>query len=268
MEFNLSTDIVKAIPKAIVFNYEELKTEVAESIEPYKAMVVTENDISNAKTDRAKLNKLKTALNDKKKEVKAQYIEPYSTFENQIKDIISIIDDGINNIDKQVKAIDEKEIGKKWKQIEQYYEEIIGSYWDMLPIETIVNPKWKNKGCSMSEIKEEMDAKVHHFDTDIKSIMASDIANKNVVIGYYADHPFDLGSAMLRANKSESQQNALKKAFGNHYKDTLSKLEEATNNDSNDTTKDLKVLFHDTTSDFRKEMKELCIKHDIFYEGI
>ena len=85
MEFNLSTDIKQSIPNAIVFNFEELKAELSEKIKPYETLAVTEDDLKSAKSDKATLNKLKKALNDKKVEVKKEYISPLENFEKLIK---------------------------------------------------------------------------------------------------------------------------------------------------------------------------------------
>ena len=69
MEFLIKTDL-NAIPQAIDFNFEEMKAELTEKLTAYNALVVTEDSIRDAKADKAKLNKLRTAVEDKRKEVK------------------------------------------------------------------------------------------------------------------------------------------------------------------------------------------------------
>ena len=54
------------IPDAISFNYDELKQELAEKVSMYETMVYTEEQIKEAKADKASLNKLKKALNDER----------------------------------------------------------------------------------------------------------------------------------------------------------------------------------------------------------
>ena len=48
--------------KEIRWNNEELKAEIAEKMQEYKSLAFTEETIKEAKADRAKLNKLRTAL--------------------------------------------------------------------------------------------------------------------------------------------------------------------------------------------------------------
>ena len=70
MEFQIRTDLA-VIPKTIEFNFAEIKKELAGNLEKYQNMVVTEDAIKDAKADRAKLNKLKEAIEKKRKEIKA-----------------------------------------------------------------------------------------------------------------------------------------------------------------------------------------------------
>ena len=55
-----------AIPDQIVWNFDELKTELAEKVREYEITIYSEDQIKEAKADRAALNKLKKALNDER----------------------------------------------------------------------------------------------------------------------------------------------------------------------------------------------------------
>ena len=54
------------LPEQITWNYDELKAELAEKVQKYETMVYTEDQVKDAKADRANLNKLKKALNDER----------------------------------------------------------------------------------------------------------------------------------------------------------------------------------------------------------
>ena len=77
--------------KAIEWNYEELKTELSQKLEDYKGLVYTEEQMKEAKADRAKLNTLATAIDSKRKEIKKQCLQPYEAFEAQIKDLLAVM---------------------------------------------------------------------------------------------------------------------------------------------------------------------------------
>ncbi|MCM1007773.1 MAG: DUF1351 domain-containing protein [Ruminococcus flavefaciens] len=62
-----STEI--SIPQEIE-NLEQLKAEIAPKMEQYRSLVVTEESVRSAKADRAKLNKLKKAVEDQRISIK------------------------------------------------------------------------------------------------------------------------------------------------------------------------------------------------------
>ena len=70
MQFVMNTDLSTALPKVIDFNYEELKAALDANLKRYNGIIVTEDGIKDAKEDKAKLNALKKAIEDKRKEVK------------------------------------------------------------------------------------------------------------------------------------------------------------------------------------------------------
>lgn len=54
------------LPEKISFNFEELKTELQAKTQHYETLVYTDDQIKEAKADRANLNRLKKALNDER----------------------------------------------------------------------------------------------------------------------------------------------------------------------------------------------------------
>ena len=63
-----------AVPEQITFNYEELKQELTEKVSMYETLVYTDDQIKQAKADKANLNKLKKALNDERIRREREYI--------------------------------------------------------------------------------------------------------------------------------------------------------------------------------------------------
>lgn len=69
MELTITTDL-KSIPTDIDFNFEELKSELADNLTYYNNLVIAdESGIKAAKSDKAKLNKLAEAIDNKRKEM-------------------------------------------------------------------------------------------------------------------------------------------------------------------------------------------------------
>ena len=77
MEFKMLTDL-SVLPQKIEFNFEELKADLIPKLDYYKNLVVSEDGIKEAKADKANLNKLAKAIDDKRKEVRLRTISSNS----------------------------------------------------------------------------------------------------------------------------------------------------------------------------------------------
>lgn len=111
-----------AVPEQITFNYEELKQELTEKVSMYETLVYTDDQIKQAKADKANLNKLKKALNDERIRREREYMQPFNDFKQKINEIIGIIDKPVAVIDKQVKEYEEKQKSEKMEAIKEYWD--------------------------------------------------------------------------------------------------------------------------------------------------
>ena len=103
MEFIVNTDLTTALPATIDFNFDAQKAWLEERLSYYNTLVVTEDAIKDAKADRAKLKKLREAMDTRRKEIKKEWMAPYSAFEAKVKELTSLIDQPIGAIDTQLK---------------------------------------------------------------------------------------------------------------------------------------------------------------------
>ena len=136
MELKIYNPTMDNALKHIDWNFEELKKEVTEKANVYKSLVYTDENIKEAKADRAALNKFSKALNDGKKDVKKMMLEPYSVFEGQVKELIAIVDEANANIDSQVKAYDQKKREEKLIKVEEIYDRTFASAEELKEILT------------------------------------------------------------------------------------------------------------------------------------
>ena len=158
MEFKIITDL-SVLPQVIETNGEELKAWLSEKLTQYNALVVTPETIKAAKDDKAKLSKLRTALEERRKEVKRQCMAPYEDFERKYKELLALIDEPIGKIDTQIKALDEQEQQEKYNRVKDYFGCCMSSSLDV-PIDVnfdrILNPKWKNKTIKADTLEKEI----------------------------------------------------------------------------------------------------------------
>lgn len=153
------------LPEKIDFNYEELKQELIEKCKTYETIVYTDENIKEAKSDRANLNKLKKALNDEKIRREKEYMVPFNTFKAQINEIIGIIDKPVALIDSQVKAFEEKQKQDKRAAIEELFVSI--GFQSFVKLDMIFNDKWLNTSTSLKSIEDEMKQMMSKFGNDI-----------------------------------------------------------------------------------------------------
>lgn len=160
------------LPAPISFNYEELKSELAVKLQTYETMVYTEDQVKEAKNDRARLNTLKKSLNDERLKREREYNEPFKVFKDRVNEIISMIDKPVAVIDKQIKAFEEDQKTEKRTQIGSLWENIEHPDWLTLP--RLFNEKWLNKTATIKSIELELIDKVAQINKDLETIKALD----------------------------------------------------------------------------------------------
>lgn len=156
--------------KSIDWNFDDLKKEITEKAGEYMNLVYSDDQIKEAKKDRAELNKFKKALDDKRKDVKSQVMNPYIAFETQIKELIGIVNKAVDNIDSQVKGYEEGLKQQKEEVCRKLYEKYIGDLNRIIPYEKVFNPKWLNKTYPEKAIIEDIQSLYKKVDQDLKVI--------------------------------------------------------------------------------------------------
>ncbi len=169
MEFKINTDL-SLIPKKIDFNAEELKSQLAERLGYYDSLVVTEDAIKDAKADRAALNKLKTAMESRRKEIKAACNEPYENFKRQYDEILSMIQKPINAIDRQIRAFDDKRKDEKLKAITEFWNQNVGECGSYVSFKQVFDTRWLNATYPMGDIHNAIMEAFIKTEDDIKAI--------------------------------------------------------------------------------------------------
>lgn len=156
------------IPEKISFNYEELKAELTEKVAFYETLVYTDDQVKDAKADRATLNKLKKTLNDERIRREKEYMQPFNEFKAQVNEIIGIIDKPIAVIDKQVKEFEDQKKAKKQKDIEELFAGM--GFQSFVTLEKIWDPKWLNASTSMKSIEEQMRSRMYQIGDDVLTL--------------------------------------------------------------------------------------------------
>lgn len=175
--------------KKIDWNYEELKQEITTRANDYKTLVYTDDNIKDAKSDRANLNKFIKVLDTKRKDVKKMMLEPYTEFEGQVKELIGIIGEANDNIDSQVKAYEQKKRDEKLVKVQEIYDGIFGDS-DLLSILTwdrVFKPTYLNATTTLKSIKTEM--------TELLERVTNEL---NIIDNDNGEYQFEMKEAYLK----------------------------------------------------------------------
>lgn len=213
MDFLVKTDL-RSFPKSIDFNFTEIKSELEEKLVKYKNLVVTEDGIKDAKADRAKLNKLATAIEDKRKEVKAICLAPYNDFEVKCKELVSLIKAPAVAIDTQVKEFENIEKEKKYNELKAYFDENVKELSEIVDFDKVINPKWGNVTQKIDTLKYEIGDTIDRIREELATIneQFADVPYKPAVISEYCKK-YDLSKTLVYAaqlkKEAEIQERAV-----------------------------------------------------------
>ena len=213
MEIQIYTPTQAQPLPPVEWNYAEVKQWVEDGLARYKGVVYDETQIANAKQDRANLNKLVAAIDTKRKEMKALYLQPYAEFEAQAKELTEMVKIQVAEIDAQVKAFDNFRKEEKLEKIKaEIYAPIVGNLAELIPYDGIHNPKWLNVTTSMASIGEEIARTVEKVTSGLKAIdqlnLAPDIAER--VKGVFLKN-FDLAEAIAEKERILAEREKLER---------------------------------------------------------
>ena len=170
-----------AVP--IVWNKEALKIGLQNALKKHKDVVYTEDKLPEAKSQRAKLNGLRTQLDDERKRVKNECLTFYATFESDVKELMALVDEPIKAIDGQLDVYEQRRIEEKTDACRAIYNEIFTpEIAEVMPFAEIFQSKWMNKGCKMDEVRQNIADKFQMINTGIATVKALNSKHQTALI--------------------------------------------------------------------------------------
>ena len=193
------------VPGKISFNYEELKQQIQTRASDYASMVYTDDQIANAKKDRADLNRLKKALNDERIRQEKEFLQPFNEFKAQVKELCGIIDTATASVDKQIKEFEEQKKAEKLDAILEYFGSALAAKLPSVSLDhrLVIDAKWLNASVSMKSIQEAIDGKLEQVVKDL-AVIDSLPSYAFEAREYYID-TLDLARAVSEAHRLQEQ---------------------------------------------------------------
>ena len=161
---------------AVIDNFQELKSTLETQLEVYKNIVYSADGVKAAKKDKAALNKLKKAIDDRRKEIKKAYMEPYLTVEAQAKELVALIDEPLRLITAFISQEEEMEKAARREQIKAYFYQHSAALGNLADIvfasPAFYETKWENKSTTVKAYQDAISAKIQQIAGDTASIRA------------------------------------------------------------------------------------------------
>ena len=271
---------LEQLPQQIDCNFESLKKELEENLQKYSSIVVTPDSIAAAKKSRADLNKLKSVIDERRKEVKREWCKPLDIFEDNVKTLTALINEPIEVIDKQIKTFDEERISEKKVALLECYSSNIGDLADVIPFERLIDPKWKNVTADLEKLKSDLRDKISNCKSNLKIISATCNKYSAACQQKYIE-TLNISDALAEFKKLEEldRRRMIAEEIEEKRKAEKAKAVDVelvqpahrttpTNIAPEETPKTIDVRFFDTTAAFRVDMKALCAKHGITYGNV
>ena len=165
LELKITSPSPEGFVKEILWNADEISEEIEKKVGYYKSLVYTDEQIIEAKKDRATLNKFIAALKAKDSEIKKLCLAPYDAFHARMLQLIKQVEEPAALIDKQVKGFEEDQKHQKHDAIEELFKSKGFQPW--VKLDNIWNPKWLNKSYSIKQVDADMNSIMYKIGEDI-----------------------------------------------------------------------------------------------------
>lgn len=156
-----------------VLNFEDIKLELNN--------ILSTIDLEDFENEKARLNKLKKSIEDKRKEIKKEIMAIYDAdFEPQVKELVLSIDNTIDILNKRVEA--KKEAYEREKRVvaEEIWQELD---FKLIDLDKIFNSKWLNKTYTERQVQDDMISLIAKIKEDL--IVLESLEDKDTLKARY-----------------------------------------------------------------------------------
>lgn len=168
----------------LAINYDQLKKQLDRSLKIYDSFEVTEDNIPISKSERANLNNLVKAIDNKRKELKKEFLKPYELVETQCNELKGMIDGVVSKIDKGIKSFENNVKEEKYNEIKKYYDSFD---WDIVPFGELFEDRYLNSGVKTSDWQKSISDKIMGVNQELSLINNFDVEDKELLKAYYLD---------------------------------------------------------------------------------
>lgn len=151
---------VNFAPAQIDFTgYNKMKDQIDQLCEALDSYDVTKSNLKEAKSTRAKLNKLKKVIKGRKVEIKKKAEAPIKDFNDKVESLVAEIDDSSSKISDGIKGYEDQEKQARHEKNLKHIEAIC-ELAEVDPAKIKYQSSWDNKSYSKTKFETEVDQQI------------------------------------------------------------------------------------------------------------
>lgn len=151
---------VNFAPAQIDFSgYNQMKAQIDQLHDGLENYEVTKGNLKEAKSTRAKLNKLKKAIKGRKVEIKKKAEAPIKDFNDKVESLVAEIDDSSSKISDGIKGFEDQEKQARHEKNLKHIEAIC-ELAEVDPAKIKYQSSWDNKSYSKTKFENEVDQQI------------------------------------------------------------------------------------------------------------
>lgn len=157
------TPVIKENQLSFVWNVEDIKKQLAEQLEKYQNLVVTEDNYKDMEKTKREIVKYRTAIKNFGTEQKRLLKAPYDKFVDELKDVLLEVDRVEQPLVKQLAYFEEQEQAAKKEKVESIVAEKIKLYGlreEYLGFINYDSKWWQNKTSKLSDVAANIEEQV------------------------------------------------------------------------------------------------------------
>jgi len=179
---------VEYIPSLIEDNIEAVAAYVDQQLEPFIGAQLDPQDaeqVKEARTFMADLNKLKKPIEDERKRIKKEYEKPLKEFEARVKGITGKIDAARDNLKQQVEEADRAFRENRRALLAEEYEACAGILTEIITADAVIEESWLNRSTTESKAINSLTSKTVKALEGYETLNKKELAHRTEVVQLY-----------------------------------------------------------------------------------
>lgn len=190
---------------SLTTNAKQIRDMVKAALPMYDISNYTDDNIDQAKKDKASLNKAAKTLNAKRLEIEKEFMKPFGEFKDVVNETVRLIGECSAKIDTVVKQNEQQYRDRKKATIKTYFD---GMNVNLVDFNKVFKAEWLNKSASIKSVCNEIDSIFSKFENELSTLKGFG-EDFDVLRTYYMD-TLNITSTIQYANRLKEQRERAK----------------------------------------------------------